>query len=131
MAEDLRQRAEAAEQEAARLQGVIDRHDYGIMPVCEGFMASRAEHAERELKAERERAGTAGRLLAGIGALHQIHHCEDGHVLDRTPTPCVNDGVCSCGQPAERCRERAILDSRESPSVAVETPAEQGEQADG
>ncbi|GAA3417611.1 hypothetical protein [Streptosporangium vulgare] len=31
--------------------------------------------------------------------LHHVHWCHiDGHALDRTPTPCVNDGVCSCGK---------------------------------
>lgn len=43
------ERAAAAEQEAARLQGVIDRHDEGIMPVCEGYMAERAQRAEAAL----------------------------------------------------------------------------------
>jgi len=44
-----RARAEAAEQEVARLQGVIDRHDHGIMPVCEGYMAAKAQQAEETI----------------------------------------------------------------------------------
>lgn len=46
--------------EIARLQGVIDRHDHGIMPVCEGYMAARAEKAEAELEAVRAQLGDHG-----------------------------------------------------------------------
>ena len=45
--------------ELERLRGIIDRHDHGIMPVCEGYMAARAEQAERERAEWRERAEKA------------------------------------------------------------------------
>lgn len=85
-----------------------------------------AAYGESALPGTLARLRKAEGVVAAVDALHRVHRCEDGHVLDRTPTPCVNDGVCSCGQPAERCRERAILDSQESPTVA-EAPAREEE----
>lgn len=65
---------------------------------------------EGELQAWRERAETAEAVLARVSAVHCVHNCvEDGHVLDRTPNPCANNGVCSCGQPGDRCPTRIAL----------------------
>lgn len=70
---------------------------------------------EEALGRERQRAERAEATLARVSAAHRIHNCEDdGHVLERTPTPCVNDGYCSCGQPEDRCPTRIALDGEVS-----------------
>jgi hypothetical protein len=60
-----------------------------------------------------ERLKAAEEALAAIADLHPVHRCEDGHVLASTPVPCLNDGLCGCGQPADRCCTRAILNTWE------------------
>ncbi|MBN6054540.1 hypothetical protein JYK22_21540, partial [Nonomuraea sp. RK-328] len=63
-----------------------------------------------ELESLRERAETAEAAIARVRALHHIHNCEaDGHILDRTPNPCVNDDACH-GCHSFSCSTRAVLD---------------------
>lgn len=63
-----------------------------------------------------ERLKAAEATIARVSAVHHVHHCEDGHVLARTPNPCANDGLCSCGQPEERCPTlRALAEPVEEP----------------
>lgn len=63
-----------------------------------------------------ERLKAAEAALARVRAEHGVHRCEDGHVMARTPKPCVNDGYCSCGQPAEQCPTlRALAEPVEEP----------------
>lgn len=71
------------------------------------------EHARLldECRRQEERAEKAEAALARVSAAHQVHRCKTGHVLSRTPNPCVNDGMCSCGQPADRCPTRAALNA--------------------
>lgn len=86
-----------------------------------------------DLESWRERAEKAEARLARIRGEHQIHRCEDGHILDRTPAPCVNDGMCSCGQRGDRCPTLAALDDTTAgASLPPETPAlPQEETTDG
>ncbi|MEV4180207.1 hypothetical protein AB0J28_02010, partial [Streptosporangium canum] len=70
---------------------------------------------EREITADYRRVNKAAlAALDRVRDLHHVHSCErDGHVLDRTPNPCVNDGCCSCG--SMRCPTLAAIDSPEEP----------------
>lgn len=73
------------------------------------------EQACKALNAWRERAETAEAAIARVRELHRVHHCAvDGHKLATTRSPCVNDGVCSCGQRGDRCPTRAALDDTTS-----------------
>lgn len=57
-----------------------------------------------------DRLKAAEATIARVSSVHRVHRCaEDGHVLERTPNPCVNDGVCSCGQPGDKCPTRIAL----------------------
>lgn len=57
------------------------------------------EQACKALEKHRKRAEVAEALLDRVREAHHVHRCgTDGHVLDRTPNPCVNDGYCSCGR---------------------------------
>lgn len=56
-----------------------------------------------------ERLKAAEAALARVRAEHRVHRCEDGHVMARTPNPCLNDGMCSCGQPGDRCPTRIAI----------------------
>ncbi|WP_433259284.1 hypothetical protein ACQPYK_49735 (plasmid) [Streptosporangium sp. CA-135522] len=41
---------------------------------------------------------TVRATIARVREVHRVHSCErDSHVHASTPTPCVNDGYCSCG----------------------------------
>lgn len=67
----------------------------------------------------RRRAEQAEATLARVRALHRVHRCAvDGHLLKRTPTPCDNNGLCSCGH-LGTCPTAEILDT---PEVADAQP---------
>lgn len=52
--------------EVDRLRGVIDRHDEGIMPVCEGYQSERANLAEAEADRLREKNETLAEKAAAL-----------------------------------------------------------------
>lgn len=68
---------------------------------------------EREITTDYRRVNAEALAdLDRVRDLHHVHSCAaDGHALTRTPTPCVNDGVCSCG--SSRCPTLAALDTPE------------------
>lgn len=110
------------EEEAAKLRWERDlaiAHDRQPYPTAWAY-----EQVCKARTAWQERAEQAEARLARIRGEHQIHRCEDGHILDRTPAPCVNDGMCSCGQRGDRCPTLAALDDTgEAVSLPPETPA--------
>jgi hypothetical protein len=81
--------------------------------------------AENRRRMWRGRAERAEAAVAQVRAVHRVHRCGDGHRLERTPTPCVNDGVCSCGQPARRCPTLAVLQEEDGPGSPPALPEEE------
>lgn len=60
----------------------------------------------------RRRALTAETAIDRFRRRHTPHDCAQ-HVFARTPTPCVNAGLCRCGCPLP-CRELAEFDGKEA-----------------
>jgi hypothetical protein len=78
-------------EEDARVMRALRRH----RDAAEAGVA----HLEKRVAHLEKRAEVAEALLGRVREAHHVHRCDvDGHVLDRTPNPCVNDRYCSCGR---------------------------------